>query len=1511
MAMTTTPPQGGDLYTSDKDETIAIQGHMILFLRTQYDQMKKRMYELIDADRDLRDLLRAYVSITRDLSKRENLTQSEVELLKSFESPFTMLKKSKGLDKANNNGKSVSISELLGSNDMGLKSRKKALSPNLSHIELPSSHNGHTVSDVTIIKKRKSLICNAYAISHIKEEHPNLNILLKFPLFANMPENIMERIATSCYEVRKKQGQIVINKGEEAAEIFFLLEGVVSVELTDTNHIVLRPISFFGELGVLFKFKRTATVRAMTDCVLLVVTKQRMDEAMMQDEETKKIVENFAVDQESWWKQQKYVAQQERFGAEFVQDIARKDLRKVPIFADAPESFIQSLAMKTQCFIAEENQIIVSIGEDSDAIYFILSGVLEVVGEGGVVHAEMTDGAFFGEVGVLLDLKRTASIRAKVKSNYFKLAKSDLDSVISVYPAMKLVLEKVANERYEMFKQRTNAPQTTFGSQEQVPDQFDVEIGTQSLAKLSIFRGVDTSVVNQLSMKMIRKNWSKSEHIINCGDIGDGMYFLAAGDAEVITEFGEVIDNVSGPSAYFGEVALLEHVPRTASIKCTSVCSTYELKKTDFLAVLANYPVIAAHIKETAHARMQKYLMRNTTMEENASTPTPQQMIANFQQQIETQNKMIEFMLSQYDQMKKRNLELINQNNEIRELIRAYIIITRNLSKRDNLSQTERDLLKSFEQVQFLLRTSQEPATRAAEIGSEPGSVSHLVGRPLNGLLAKKKIAQSRDLSHFEIPSISNSGRPVSDVTIIKRRKSFVSPVEDIKEEYPNMETLLKFPLFEKLPESAMERIAASCYEVRKKAGQVVINKGEEAAEIFFLLEGTVAVQLEDSRRTHLKPGSFFGELGVLFKFKRTATVTAITDCTVLVVMKTRLDEAINSDPKLQKIVEEFAADKEAWWKGQKYIVSQAGFGAEFAQDIARKDIKKLPIFGSAPENFVQSLAMKIQCFVAEENQNIVSIGEESDAIYFILSGVLEVVGENGIVHAEMTDGAFFGEVGVLLELKRTASIRAKAKSHIFKLAKSDLDGVIEEFPAMQTALEEVALERYQLFKQRKTGKEMEVMSIHVTDFDIEIGSQSLAKVSQIHNLLIDIYLLSIKQIIVEHIPRNRFIIHEKIINIGDVGDGMFFLAAGNAEVIADTGAVIDEVSGPSAYFGEVALLEHIPRTATVKCTSVCSTYELKQSDFLAVIENYPEIAMQIKATADARMQKTSLTRNAAGATDPLWKSKCVPKILPVDPPFQATCEMQPCWASTLLCQDPQTTCRVAALNSPCFDSRFRMPPGAVKPPQPIPLTDFNTTGLIFNVPFLPTPVTSQSTTAVSADAFSGNEGGNSSGGGSIGVIAGSVGGGMFILGILVAFIFTQRRKRLGKSGRTEEGEEYGYTDTSSYTRFASSRGPDGDGEDGRDFDELEMHGLPRAAPHQSSSLQAHLQRRAGGAFDSKQQVPPRLKGFRDDFFDDASVYSHGNSTHISIATDEVRPFELSKLEELAVPSVAASRTQK
>lgn len=89
------------------------------------------------------------------------------------------------------------------------------------------------------------------------------------------------------------------------------------------------------------------------------------------------------------------------------------------------------------------------------------------------------------------------------------------------------------------------------------------------------------------------------------------MFFLASGEVSILSDFNEEIDKAKGPDAWFGEVGLLQDLPRTATVKAKTDCSTFELKKMDFMASLKKHPVIAERIEETARERLQAYLMRS------------------------------------------------------------------------------------------------------------------------------------------------------------------------------------------------------------------------------------------------------------------------------------------------------------------------------------------------------------------------------------------------------------------------------------------------------------------------------------------------------------------------------------------------------------------------------------------------------------------------------------------------------------------------------------------------------------------------------------------------------------------------------------------------------------------------------------------------------------------------------------------------------------------------------------
>ncbi|TPX60302.1 hypothetical protein PhCBS80983_g01888 [Powellomyces hirtus] len=411
-------------------------------------------------------------------------------------------------------------------------------------------------------------------------------LLKMFPLFNEFPHEVLLRLAQSSYEMYRKPGQVIITKGETGAEIFFLEKGDVHVMASGDD---------------VFDKPRTANVQAFTECFLVVLTKQKINDALNSFPELQKQLELFAHDRNRWWDAREY---KDGFGMEFISNIARQDLTMLPIFAAASDQFLENLANRVTSEICEAGGTIIATGDDSDCIFFIIRGSAQVMGANNQVHAEMGPGSFFGELGVILNIKRTANIKAKETCFLLKLTKESLSQVQDAYPDMKKMIQEVVDERYALYKDRMQ-------STAKDAEQFHFEVGKQQLTKLPIFQGLDDNIVGELALLMEQTPWKSGQNIIQAGHRADSMFFLASGEVDVLSEFGEQIDKAKGPDAWFGEVALLQDVPRTATVRARTDCSTFVLKKNDFMDSLKKNPTIAERIEETARERLQAHLMRS------------------------------------------------------------------------------------------------------------------------------------------------------------------------------------------------------------------------------------------------------------------------------------------------------------------------------------------------------------------------------------------------------------------------------------------------------------------------------------------------------------------------------------------------------------------------------------------------------------------------------------------------------------------------------------------------------------------------------------------------------------------------------------------------------------------------------------------------------------------------------------------------------------------------------------
>lgn len=92
----------------------------------------------------------------------------------------------------------------------------------------------------------------------------------------------------------------------------------------------------------------------------------------------------------------------------------------------------------------------------------------------------------------------------------------------------------------------------------------------------------------------------------------------------------------------------------------------------------------------------------------------------------------------------------------------------------------------------------------------------------------------------------------------------------------------------------------------------------------------------------------------------------------------------------------------------------------------------------------------------------------------------------------------------------------------------------------------------------------------------------------------------------------------EILFRAGDPADALYVIQRGIVDVIAASGVVIATL-GEGDFFGEMALLDHAPRNATVRATDYCDLFVLEREAFDLVLERHPDFARYIQATAAAR----------------------------------------------------------------------------------------------------------------------------------------------------------------------------------------------------------------------------------------------------------------------------------------------------
>ena len=229
-------------------------------------------------------------------------------------------------------------------------------------------------------------------------------------------------------------------------------------------------------------------------------------------------------------------------------------------------------------------------------------------------------------------------------------------------------------------------------------------------------------------------------------------------------------------------------------------------------------------------------------------------------------------------------------------------------------------------------------------------------------------------------------------------------------------------PVFNDLPVATLSDIAGRVRLLDVGAGAAVVHQGDRADAYFMVRQGTLqAIDEPPDGPTRvlrtLGRGDAFGELAVATGSRRTATVRAVTGAEVFRLDKGSFDRLLADQLHLPDLAPTF-------------------------QDLM--ELQALKPFVTLSTDDLDRLRDRGNWVRVGPGETVVAEGQPADAFYVVQNGRLEVFEGEARVR-ELGAGDHFGEIALLFDVARTATVRTTTPCRLFSLDRPAFDDLVRE----------------------------------------------------------------------------------------------------------------------------------------------------------------------------------------------------------------------------------------------------------------------------------------------------------------------------------------------------------------------------------------------------------------------------------------------------------------------------------
>ncbi len=261
---------------------------------------------------------------------------------------------------------------------------------------------------------------------------------------------------------------------------------------------------------------------------------------------------------------------------------------------------------------------------------------------------------------------------------------------------------------------------------------------------------------------------------------------------------------------------------------------------------------------------------------------------------------------------------------------------------------------------------------------------------------------------------------------------------------------LPEIPLFSELNRDELHEMVSRLTAKRVARGSFLCKEGDPGDSIYIISSGKVGV-LKYSKKKQgdillatLNEGDFFGEFGFFSDRKRHATVKALTELEVLEISRNDFDEIAKIHPRMRNILVNFYK--------KRIIDTLLAFS---------------PLFRQLQPHQRAQLVSRFKLKRIRENRLIFKQGAPPTSFFVIKSGEVEVFAEKRaeprVILGSLRGGDFFGEISLIFNRPRMASVRTTKTTELLELEKADFDHVVGAFPSIKGVLEAFSRKRLEV----------------------------------------------------------------------------------------------------------------------------------------------------------------------------------------------------------------------------------------------------------------------------------------------------------------------------------------------------------------------------------------------------------------------------------------------------------------